>query len=40
MTNSESAFYSSEEADSEKIPFFSAIKYNMVSAAQREKIKQ
>lgn len=34
VTNSESAFYSSEEADSEKIPFL-AIKYNMVSAAQR-----
>ena len=34
MTNSESVFYSSEEADSEKIPFL-AIKYNMVSAAQR-----
>ena len=34
VTNSESAFYSSEEADSEKIPFL-AIEYNMVSAAQR-----
>ena len=34
VTNSESAFYSSEKADSEKIPFL-AIKYNMVSAAQR-----
>ena len=34
VTNSESVFYSSEEADSEKIPFL-AIKYNMVSAAQR-----
>ena len=34
VTNSETAFYSSEEADSEKVPYL-AIKYNMVSAAQR-----
>ena len=34
VTKSESAFYSSEEANSEKIPFL-AIKYNMVSAAQK-----